>query len=364
MNETPAQIPDALRALGWDEEWQAAFDEAGHAHTIPARLSVPHKKRYTVLTESGERDAVIPGRTWHTEGAAGQPVVGDWIALEVKSETESPVIREILPRRTILTRKMPGEKIAEQYVAANVDILFITCGLDGDYNVRRIERYLALAREGGAQPVVLLNKEDLVEDAAKFREEVAESAGEAPVISLSAKLQTNVEAVEMFLGPGVTGAFVGSSGAGKSTLINALLGEERQDTQEVIEGTDRGKHTTTRRELIPLGERGVLIDTPGLREIQLWGDESALDDIFADIAALADRCRFRDCSHENEPGCAIREAVEAGELSEKRLASFHKLSRELRHLATRRDEQARLEEKRRNKRFHKTIRKRPPKRPW
>lgn len=364
MTETPLHLPPELRALGWDEEWQAAFLEAGLENTQPARLTVPRKKSYTVLTATGEHEAVVPGKTWHTEGAAGQPVVGDWVALEVVSDTASPVIRTILPRRTILTRKMPGERVAEQFVAANVDVLFIVCGLDMDYNVRRIERYLALAHEGRAQPVVLLNKEDLVDDAERFRKEVIECAGEAPVLSLSAKEQTNIESLETFLGAGITAAFIGSSGAGKSTLINALLGEERQDTQEVIEGTDRGKHTTTRRELIPLGDRGILIDTPGLREIQLWGDESALDDIFADITALADECRFRDCAHENEPGCAIRAAVESGELSEKRVTSYHKLSRELRHLATRRDEQARLEEKQKNKRFHKLIRKRPKTRPW
>lgn len=364
MTESSADIPQELRALGWDEEWQAVFLEAGHEGTQPARLAVPRKKSYTVMTATGEHEAVIPGKTWHTQGAAGQPVVGDWVALEVVSDTASPVIRAILPRRTILTRKMPGEKVAEQYVAANVDVLFIVCGLDMDYNVRRIERYLALAHEGGVQPVVLLNKEDLVDDAARFRDEVIESAGEAAVLSMSAKDGTNMEALEVFLGPGITAAFIGSSGAGKSTLINALLGEERQDTQEVIEGTDRGKHTTTRRELIPLGDRGILVDTPGLREIQLWGDESALDDIFADIAALTEQCRFRDCSHTSEPGCAVIEAVETGDLSPKRVASYHKLSRELRHLATRRDEQARLEEKQKNKRFHKMIKRSPKTRPW
>jgi len=278
----------------------------------------------------------------HTEDAAALPAVGDFVALRV--EGDAAVVEAVLPRRSAFIRHAAGSvAAAAQVVAANVDVAFLVCGLGGDFNPRRIERYLAALHASGAAPVVVLNKLDLHPAA---QAAVASLTVSAPVLLCSALNGVGVDALRAHLGPGRTGALVGSSGVGKSTLINALLGETRQTTQSVRADDDRGRHTTTHRELLRLpDDGGLLIDTPGMRELGLWTADT--DTSFGDIAALAEQCRFRDCQHGHEPGCAVRAAIEAGALDEGRLAHRAKLAREAAYAARQQDERlARAESQR------------------
>jgi ribosome biogenesis GTPase len=274
------------------------------------------------------------------------------------------VIVAVLPRSSVFVRKVAGETTVEQIVAANVDTLFLVSGLDGDFNPRRIERYLTAAWESGAEPVVVLNKADVASDLESSIEEVRNVAIGVPIAAVSALERAGLEALEPWLAPGRTVALIGSSGTGKSTLINALLGEERQATGAVREDDSRGRHTTTHRELVPLPGGALLLDTPGMRELQLWGDPSSVDGAFADVAAVAERCRFRDCTHGNEPGCAVLEEVTTGALSMERLESWRKLQRELRWLAGRNDARLRAEEQARWKAISKSMKHHPKADRW
>ena len=262
------------------------------------------------------------------------------------------MIDSIQPRRTTLSRKDPGRAIEEQVLAANIDRLFIVTGLDRDYNPRRLERYLLLAAESGAEAVVLLNKADLHDDIADFLSETRVLT-EGLVLPLSARSGWGVDAVAELMRPGETAALIGSSGAGKSTLVNALLGGERQRTYAVRESDQKGRHTTTRREMIRMPGEWLMIDMPGLRELQLWADPETLGDAFAEIAALAEQCRFRDCKHEpGTPGCAVL----AANLDEGRMQGFAKLTRELDYVERQRDMNLKLAEKKRWKSIHKAMR--------
>jgi ribosome biogenesis GTPase / thiamine phosphate phosphatase len=305
------------------------LEEIGWAHYAPecpphpncGRIALVHRDRFLVWTASGEITATLSGNLRYVD--SGPPCVGDWIILR-----DNAVISAVLPRRTRLSRKDPGRRLQEQVLAANMDVLFIVSGLDRDYNPRRIERYLVLAHESGARPVVLLNKSDLRNDIEKVIRLTERHAPGVPVYALSALQQRGLEAITRNLKPGETVALIGSSGAGKSTLVNALLGEDRQRTTLVRESDSKGRHTTTHRELIRMPSGWLLMDLPGLRELQLWADPENVDSAFAEIAALALCCKFRDCSHRSEPGCAVREA----NLDPGRLASYRKLQRELHHL--------------------------------
>jgi ribosome biogenesis GTPase / thiamine phosphate phosphatase len=281
---------------------------------------------------------------------SGPPCVGDWVMLR-----EGGVISAILPRRTILSRKEPGGRLREQVLAANMDVLFIVSGLDRDYNPRRIERYLVLAHESGARPIVLLNKADLRDDAADLLRLTERYAPNIPVFVLSALQQQGLEAIAGNIAPGETAALIGSSGAGKSTIVNALLGEARQRTTGVRESDSKGRHTTTHRELIRMPGGWLLMDLPGLRELQLWADPENIDDTFAEVAELAARCKFRDCSHNSEPGCAVREA----HLDPARLASYRKLQRELHHLELQTDIHRAQQERKKWNAIEKDIRRHP-----
>ncbi len=265
----------------------------------------------------------------------------------------------VLRRRTAFVRRAAGDVTVQQVLAANVDTVFLVMGLDRDYNPRRIERALVLAWESGAVPVVLLNKADLCEDADGRRAEVEAVAPGVPVLVLAAKEGTGLEALSPWLERGKTVALLGSSGVGKSTIVNRLLGEERQRTREVRSSDQRGRHTTTHRELVALPRGGLLLDTPGLREIQLWASEVGLAAAFEDIEALAPGCRFRDCAHLSEPGCAVRAAVEADELSADRLASYHKLRAEVRSLEVRESPLLQREELARWRAIHKSLKRDP-----
>lgn len=314
-----------------------------------------------MMDANGELDGEIAGRFRYTaQSKADYPGVGDWVVLRPDPGGGTALIQDVLPRRSCLRRKMPGSRSEDQVIASNLDVVLVVCGLDGgrNLNLRRVERYLVLIREGGAQPVVVLNKTDLCPDPAPLLEQVRAAAADSPVLATSATAGEGLDALQKLLSPGVTGALVGPSGVGKSSLLNALAGEERLATSANRAGDYRGRHTTTHRELILLPNGGILIDTPGLRELQLWGDgDQAVDDAFRDIDDLARDCRFADCTHQDTPGCAVSAAIEQGALAADRLDSYHRLKRELAFLNRRRDKQAQLNTKARWKQITKAYRK-------
>ena len=333
----------SLQLLGWNARFESAFAPHAARGLVPARVARADRDRYVVLDEGGARSAELAGRLRHeARSRAELPAVGDWVALR-PGAASSAIIDAVLPRSSAFVRKVAGETTEEQVVAANVDTVFLVSGLDGDFNPRRIERYLASAWESGAEPVVVLNKADLAEDLEARIAQVEAAAPGVGVVAMSALAGQGLDSLAPWLGACRTVALIGSSGVGKSTLVNALLGEERQATARVREDDSRGRHTTTHRELVPLPGGALLLDTPGMRELQLWGDESGLDGVFPEVTALAQRCRFRDCHHESEPGCAVLGALESGELEPERLESWRKLQRELQWLAARQDARARAE---------------------
>jgi ribosome biogenesis GTPase len=271
------------------------------------------------------------------------------VAIDAASAGGDARIRAILPRFSRFSRRAAGDSTEEQVVAANIDVVFLISGLDHDFNPRRIERYLLTAWDSGASPVIVLNKSDLVEDVGPFVDEATAVAQGAPVLTISAKQPESVTALRAHLGRGRTAALLGSSGVGKSSIANALIGEERLRTREVRESDSRGRHTSSNRQLVLLGHEGILIDTPGMRELQLWETGDALAGAFGDIDALALGCRFRDCRHAGEPGCAVAAAVNDGTLAAARLESYRKLQQEQAFQARQQDQRAQLEQKRRFK---------------
>lgn len=340
-----------LTQLGWRPEFAQSFALLDAVEWQPARVSIRFNQTYQVIGECGELLAEVAGRVRHERQL---PAVGDWLAIAARPAERRATIHAILPRRTAFVRKAAGRTTHEQVVAANVDIVFLIAGLDNDFSPRRMERYLAAACESGAAPVVVLNKADLCNDVASRVAAVAKVALGVPLHAVSALRGDGLAELEQHLAAGRTVALLGSSGAGKTTLVNRLLGADVWPTAPVREHDSRGRHTTTRRELIMLpNARGLVIDTPGMRELQLWDAAEGLHVAFDEITALAPGCRFADCSHQSEPGCAVRAAVESGALAEERLASFHKLQRELAWLDRQQDKLAEIE----NKRKWKAIRK-------
>ncbi|MGB7296910.1 MAG: ribosome small subunit-dependent GTPase A [Candidatus Aminicenantales bacterium] len=342
-----------LRDYGWNEGSSAQFKGYAERGLFPARVVRQGRDRSTLVTPFGEWPGVVSGKFRHlTANQAEFPVVGDWVAAEPAGD-DLALIHAILPRRSAFTRKAAGEAVEAQVAAANIDTVFLVSGLDGDFNLRRIERYLTTAWASGANPVIVLNKADLRPDLERVIAEVHNIASGLPVVAVSAMAENGWRDLEPFLVPGKTVALLGSSGVGKSTLINRLLGEERLPTAPMSDADEgRGRHTTTARELVRLPGGALLIDTPGMRELQLWTDEEGLDKTFDDVERLAARCRFPDCRHEQEPGCAVRAAVEAGVLDRRRLESYHKLRRELRFMELKKDAKKRRQlEKAAGKRF-------------
>jgi ribosome biogenesis GTPase len=319
-----------LAELGWNEVLARHFEPFGREGLVAARVAVEHRTKYGVYVERGEAEAVLTGRARHeTEARGGRPAVGDWLAMTPPPAGGAGAIHALLPRASAFTRKVAGHQHAEQVVAANIDVAFLVTSLNTDLNPRRLERYLTLAWKSGARPVVVLTKADLAEDPAALVREVEALAGGVAVLLTSAKTGLGIEELRGLLAGHMTGTVLGSSGVGKSTLVNALAGWARQDTGKIREGDDRGRHTTTRRELVPMPGGGLLIDTPGMRELQLGEAGDGLLAAFDDIERLAKGCAFRDCSHGPEPDCAVRDAVAGGLLSAERLEGFHKLVREL-----------------------------------
>jgi ribosome biogenesis GTPase len=335
-----------LATLGWNPYFDRHFEQHRSRRLTAARVVCEHGQSYRVLTELGELSCQLAGRLIH--GAVDQsdlPAVGDWVAIQPRADEGKATIHAVLPRKSAFSRKLAHSKTEEQVIAANVDTAFLVSGLDGELNVRRIERYLTLAWDSGATPVIVLNKTDLCSDLGRSVNDVESVALGVAIHLVSAKLRQGLDALDRYLRPGQTVALLGSSGVGKSTLLNRLLGTERQRTAPVRERDGKGRHATAHRELVFLPGGGMLIDNPGMRELQMWTDDEALAETFDDILLLATRCRFRDCRHDGEPVCAVREAIENGTLDEARLRSYRRLQREIRHLEARRDQKARLAER-------------------
>lgn len=354
--------------LGWSPLHAEAFLAYSHQDLIPARVVLQHRHAYEVLSADGPFNAECTGRLLHFAASASSlPAVGDWVAIRPRLSTGGAAgvqerkadIHAVLPRQSCLSRRAAGDRDEEQVLAANVDTLFLVTGLDQNFNVRRIERYLAVARAGHVEPVILLNKADLHPEPHRVAEELRTLVPGLPVLLLTAREGAGVAELATWLRPGRTVVLLGSSGVGKSTLINQLLGEARQKTGEVSDAVNKGRHTTSHRELIPLASGAVVIDTPGLRELQFWDvDEGAVQDSFADISRLAQHCRFHDCGHQSEPGCAILAALEDGTLAEDRWASYSKLRREQAYAARRVDPVLARRERDRWKKIHQGMRQR------
>ena len=342
-------MPD-LATLGWDGDWDAAFAPHRERGLVPGRVAVRHRGAYDVLGPEGELRARVSGRLRHEASSpADLPVVGDWVALEPRDPGPA-TIHAVLPRRRAIARRAPhdsGSSLArEQVLAANVDLVFAVASLADELRPRVLERYLALAWESGAQPVILLTKADLAPDPEAVAAAVSAVGGEVPVHAVSARTGLGLDAVRSHLAPGVTAALLGPSGAGKSTLVNTLAGEELLATG-ALRRTGAGRHTTTRRELIVLPGGGLVVDNPGMRELHLWAADERLGEAFADIADLERQCRFSDCRHETEPGCAIKAALAEGALAPERWRHYRELQHELAELEERLERKGRSRARRR-----------------
>jgi ribosome biogenesis GTPase len=351
-------IDEELLALGWTASREEAFAPLRADDVVPARVTLEHTHIYRVRTATEEWLARVSGRLRHHAATrADFPAVGDWVAVEAPRDDGMARIREVLPRTTRFSRRAAGDRTEEQIVAANIDTVFLVAGLDGDFNPRRIERYLLVAWESGAVPVIVLNKADLVDDAQRLVVDVQALAPTVPVHAVSCEDVTTLAPLRQYLGFGKTGALLGSSGVGKSTIVNRLVGYDLRATRDVRISDSRGRHTSTSRQLVRLPDGGILIDTPGMRELQLWDTGDALHETFADIAAIGESCRFRDCRHESEPGCAVRSAVDRGDLPLFRLESYRKLMQEQAQQERRSDQRAQIEQKRIGRIGAKSLRK-------
>jgi len=354
------ELTQALRIWGWDDARQLEYDESGSV-LPPARVVAQHRGEYVLQAPWGRAIGVAPGRMKHrAERAREMPAVGDWVLVEPASDGPATIV-EILPRRSQFVRRKAGTEDGEQVVAANVNTAFLMTSLDQNLNPRRIERYLVAAWDSGATPVVVLTKSDLVSDVDAIVEEIEVVAAGADVIAVSSTDGSGLDRLRQYLQPGTTVALLGSSGVGKSTLVNTLAGEDLLATQEVREIDNKGRHTTTHREIFLLHDGVLVLDTPGMRELGLVEADEGIEETFDDVAAIVERCRFGDCRHDSEPGCAVREALSEGVLTTERWDSYAKLQKEASYEVRRRDIGAAQAEKKKWKQIHKEYRKMPKK---
>jgi ribosome biogenesis GTPase len=343
----------SLQRLGWNSYFDARWQERGELAFLPARVISQQRGLWRIAGEFAESWAKASGALRAAADAgADWPAVGDWVAAEILTGGGRPLINAVLPRRSRFVRKVAGRRIEEQVLAANVDTAFVVMALDGDFNVRRLERFLAQCWESGAKSIVVLNKADDCEDVAARVGEVEAIAAGVPIFAVSARTGEGLEALDSLLEPGHTIVLLGSSGVGKSTLLNHFLGRDAQSVRPVRNSDSRGRHTTTSRELFALPGGALLIDTPGLRELQLWGASEGVERTFSDIEELAAQCKYGDCGHTSEPGCAVQAAIGEGRLDADRLENQRKLQREQAFLERKVDLEARQQDKERVKSLH------------
>ncbi len=346
----------SLIELGWGPDLAEHFQEHAAAGLVAGRIAVPHRGSYLVLVDDGELTAEISGKLRHDAAPGELPAAGDWVAVAARTDEGTGTIHAVLPRRSAVVRKAAGNPTEAQVVGANIDTVFLVTSLNDDLNLRRLERYLATAWESGAQPAILLTKADLSDDPAAATAEVQSIAYGVPVHAISTVTGEGIAELDVYLGEGKTVALIGSSGVGKSTLVNHLAGRELLATQEIRESDGRGRHTTSHRELVPLPGGGLVLDTPGMRELQLWESTEGMQEAFDDVEDLVDRCRFADCGHSVEPGCAIQAALAAGTLAPERYESWVKLQRELAHLELKQGGRALAEARKARRAFAKKLR--------
>jgi ribosome biogenesis GTPase len=319
-----------LECLGWNPFFASHFAPYEKEGLIPARITIEQKTHFFAATGQGELRAFLAGKLrFGARGEEDVPGVGDWVALRPTPDEQTATIVHVLPRKSKFSRKTVGRASVEQTVAANIDLVFLVNAVDATFNLRRLERYLVLAAGSGAQPAVVLNKSDLCADLSPLVNDVRAVAAQVPVYVMSAARGEGLEPLRNSLRVGLTGAFLGPSGVGKSTIINRLIGLEKLRTRKVRDYDGKGRHTTSHREMVVLPSGGILIDTPGMRELQLWEGEKGIEEAFEEIESLAATCRFRDCRHDKEPDCAVRRALEEGTLDRGRYAGYLKLQREI-----------------------------------
>ncbi|WP_376774454.1 ribosome small subunit-dependent GTPase A [Paenibacillus eucommiae] len=346
----------SLEAMGWAGFFEEAFETYKQEGYAAGRVLLEHKHMYRVYTEAGDFLAEVSGKLRHRALSRGDyPAVGDWVVVSVRPEEERATIHAVLPRKSKFSRKVAGQVTEEQVVAANVDTVFLLSAMNQDFNLRRIERYLVLAWESGAAPVIVLSKADLCENPESLIVEVESVAIGVPIHVTSSLENQGISELSEYVSHGKTAALLGSSGVGKSTLINRMYGRDIQETGGIREDDDKGKHTTTHRELVALPGGGLLIDTPGMRELQLWEASDGLSSSFQDVEELERNCYFQDCNHQNEPGCAVKLALQEGTLGSDRYASYLKLQKELAYLARKEDKGLQLAEKNKWKKIHQSV---------
>jgi ribosome biogenesis GTPase len=332
----------SIEEYGWNDHFEKVWNEKIEDGFKPGRVIADYGQMLRVFSDSGE---VLVNRPVKKFDSDIQPAVGDWVALEFSLDTRSVYIKYVLPRKTKFSRAAAGLEVKEQIVAANVDTVFVVQSLNMDFNMRRLERYLIAAWESGATPVVVLTKADCCDDVVDKMITVYDTAPGVEVAAISSVTGKGIEEIKKYFAPGKTVALLGSSGVGKSTLVNLLAGKELLKTQEIREDDSHGRHTTTHRELLLLPDGGLVMDTPGMRTLSLWEADTGMEAMFGDIEILTGQCRFSDCRHVNEPGCAVREALETGKLEMKRWESWLKLQREFKHLEAKKEGKLRLQEK-------------------
>ena len=347
----------SIMDLGWDAFFQSQWNASNRGACVPGRVVSQHRGVWRVAGDFQECWAKPSGKLrLEADNGAHWPAVGDWVAVEMGCDGSNAMIHGVLPRRSAFVRKTAGKALAQQVIAANIDLAFIVASMDGDFNPRRIERYIAQCWESGARPAIVLNKADACATPRKYADAIADISMEARIFVVSAKSGEGMNALEAMLADRQTVVFLGSSGVGKSTIVNWLLHEARQTTQPVREKDSRGRHTTTSRQLFMLPNGALVIDAPGLRELQLWDAGDGISRAFADIEELATRCRFRDCQHQTEPGCAVRAALEDGALDAGRLENKRKLEREQEFLLRKSDPEKQHEYRKRIKIIFRSLR--------